>query len=216
MRQLWSEYTRRKTWRQIWVTLAAVQSEFGLVSANQLDDLRSHMNQVDLERSNEIEASIHHDLMAELRVYAEQSEIGGGVLHLGATSADIQDNADVLRFRTALQLLTSKLGMLLKHLSDQILTYADLPVIGMTHLQPAEPTTLGYRLAQYGQDLLDDYHRLNTISKRLKGKGFKGAVGTAAAYADLIGAERFDQFEGELSRQLSLEFFPVSTQVYMR
>ena len=93
--------------------------------------------------------------MAELKVYADQCTIGGGVIHLGATSMDIEDNADALRLRDALGLVHAQLCALLKTLAEQITLWADHPCVGFTHLQPAEPTTIGYRLAQYGQDLLD-------------------------------------------------------------
>src|SRR5512135_3435901 len=105
MRRIWSEVYKRKLWRRLWVTLAEVQAEFGLVKKAQLDDLREHMSQVDMSRAAEIEAEIHHDLMAELKVFAEQCPVGGGILHLGATSMDIEDNADVLRMRASLDLL---------------------------------------------------------------------------------------------------------------
>ena len=105
MRAIWSEVHKRRLWRRVWVALAAGQHEAGLVTAEQLADLRDHQDDVDLARAAEIEAEIHHDLMAELRTFGEQCPIGGGVLHLGATSADIQDNADVLRIRESLDLL---------------------------------------------------------------------------------------------------------------
>jgi hypothetical protein len=94
--------------------------------------------------------------------------------------------------------------------------YADTPLIAFTHLQPAEPSTLGYRLAQYAQDLLEDYRGIGQRRAELRGKGFKGAVGTAASYAELIGVENLDDFERKLSERLDLEFFPVATQVYPR
>ncbi len=89
MRRIWSEVYKRKLWRQLWVSLAEVEAEFGLVSTEQVADLRQHMSDVDIPRALEIEAEIHHDLMAELRVFAEQARLGGGILHLGATSTDI-------------------------------------------------------------------------------------------------------------------------------
>ncbi len=109
MRRIWSEVNKRLLWRKLWVTLAEVQAEFGLVLPEQLADLRSHMGSVDVPRSLEIEAQIHHDLMAELKVFAEQCPQGGAILHLGATSMDIEDNADVLRQRESLDLVINQL-----------------------------------------------------------------------------------------------------------
>lgn len=216
MRQVWSENHKRRTWRKLWVALAETQAEFGLVRAEQLDDLRTHQEQVDVARALEIEAEIHHDLMAELKAYAEQAAIGGGVLHLGATSMDIEDNADVLRVRQSLDMVLQKLADLLRQFADSIQQYAALPLMAFTHLQPAEPSTLGYRLSLYAQDLLMDWQALQEVRQNLRGKGFRGAVGTGAAYAELIGLENLPRFESSLSQRLELPFFQITSQVYPR
>lgn len=216
MRSIWSEIHKRQLWRQIWVALADVQAKFGLVKEEQVADLRSHEGKIDIERALDIESEIHHDLMAELKTFAEQSPRGGGILHLGATSTDIEDNADALRIRQSLDLVLGKLNDLLLKFAAKIDRWADTPVIAFTHLQPAEPTTLGYRLAQYAQDLWIDRESLERVREELRGKGFKGAVGTGAAYADLIGVDRLKAFEGELSTRLGLAFYPVTTQTYPR
>ncbi len=187
MRRIWSETHKRRLWRRIWVALAEAEQDAGLVTAEQVADLRAHAEDIDLARAQEIEAEIHHDLMAEVRAYAEQCPIGGGIIHLGATSMDIEDNAEVLRMREALDLLLGKLRGLLLAFAVQIETWADAPTMAFTHLQPAEPTTIGYRLAQYAQDLLTDYADLHRVRDGLAGKGFKGAVGTSASYAQLLG-----------------------------
>jgi adenylosuccinate lyase len=216
MRQVWSEIHKRRLWRKLWLALAETQAEFGLVTPEQVEDLRQHVEAVDMSRALEIEAEIHHDLMAELKTFAEQASLGGGILHLGATSMDIEDNADVLRLRQALALVLEKLQKLLLCFAGQIETWADTPLIAFTHLQPAEPSTLGYRLAQYAQDLLMDWEELCKVKGELRGKGFKGAVGTSAAYAELLGAENLEKFEESLSARLGMKFFPVTTQVYPR
>lgn len=216
MRHVWSEVNKRRLWRKIWVTLADVQSEFGLVSAEQVTDLRDHINQVDILRSLAIEEQIHHDLMAELKAFAESAPLGGGVLHLGATSADIEDNADVLRIRQAFDLIIDKLVKLILTLTDQVDRWADYPIMGYTHLQPAEPTTLGYRLAFTAQDLFYDWDELRRSRRGLRGKGFKGAVGTGASYAELIGGDNLAEFETRLAMELKMPFFPVTSQVYPR
>ncbi len=181
MRHLWSEAHKRRLWRRIWVALAEAQLGAGLVQEAQVEDLRAHAKDVDIDRSHELEAELHHDLMAELRCFAEQCPTGGGILHLGATSMDIEDNADVLRMRASLGLLGDVLRDLLLILAQRIEQEADHVCIGWTHLQPAEPTTVGYRLAGYAQDLLADYEALRELQDGLRGKGFKGAVGTAAS-----------------------------------
>ncbi len=216
MRRLWSEMYKRRVWRRIWLALAEVQLEFGLLKQEQVDDLRQHIEDVNISRSLQIEAEIHHDLMAELKAFAEQCPLGGGALHLGATSTDIEDNADALRLRQSLDLIISRLLELLLILVERIDQWADLPLMAFTHLQPAEPSTLGYRLAQYAQDLLVDWENLRRARAHLRGKGFKGAVGTGAAYAELVGVENLAQFETRLSTLLGLPFYPVTTQTYPR
>ena len=216
MRHIWSEVHKRRLWRRVWVSLAEVQAEYGLVQSEQVAELRLHIDQVDIRRAFEIEGQIHHDLMAELKTFAEQSPLGGGILHLGATSADIEDNADALRIRQALDLILVNLRSTLLSMTDKIDQWAQTPLMGFTHLQPAEPTTLGYRLAGYGQDLLMDWEDLSRVRKGLRGKGFKGAVGTGASYAELVGVDNLDDFEAKLSKKLDLKFFPVTTQIYPR
>jgi adenylosuccinate lyase len=216
MRSLWSESNKRLIWRQLWVALAEVQCEFGLVKPEQVTDLRKHMAEINIPHTLEIEAEIQHDLMAELKTFAGQSPIGGGILHFGATSSDIEDNTDALRLRAGLAILLKSLSTLLQSMVALITKWADIPVMAYTHLQPAEPTTLGYRLALYGQDLLHDYQLIIDLVNGIMGKGFKGAVGTSAAYAEILGTENLTEFEIKLSQKLDLRFYSIASQVYPR
>jgi adenylosuccinate lyase len=216
MREIWGEENKRQLWRRLWVALAEAQVEWGLVTPAQVKELKDHMGEVDVARSLEIEVINHHDLMAELKVFAGQCPQAGGILHLGATSMDIKDNAEVLQIIQSIDILLPKLGELLKTLADQVEANANLPVIAFTHLQPAEPTTLGYRLASYAQDLLEDYEALLRIRSEMKGKGFKGAVGNAASYVMLYGLESQTRLEDLISRALGLPFFEVTTQTSTR
>ena len=147
MRALWSEEHKRRLWRRVWVALADAQAELGIIRREQADDLRAHQDDVDIARALAIEGEIHHDLMAELKVFAQQCDSGGGIIHLGATSMDIEDNADALRLRQSLDHLITQARKLLCAFGTQIEKFADVPTIAFTHLQPAEPTTIGYRLA---------------------------------------------------------------------
>jgi adenylosuccinate lyase len=216
MRSLWSENQKRKMWRQIWIALAKTQSRYGLVNPEQIAELEKNAENIDMDAALALEAEIHHDLMAELKTFASQCPLAGGILHLGATSMDIEDNADAMRLRAALDLILKSLAETLTQLVRLIEKYIDLPVMGYTHIQPAEPTTLGYRLSIYAQDLLEDFLHLKQVQSEIKGKGFKGAVGTAAAYADLIGYENLEEFESKLSENLNLPFFIATTQTYPR
>ena len=216
MRRIWSEANKRRLWRRIWVALAEVQSQYDIVTTGQVEDLRTYMERVDVPRALEIEDEIHHDLMAELKVFAEQASHGGGILHLGATSTDIEDNTDVLRIRESLDLSLEGLRDLLLRFATLIDAWVDTPVIAFTHLQPAEPSTLGYRLAGHAQDLFEDWQAMVRLRSGLRGKGFKGAVGTGASYAELVGVNRLPEFESRLSERLGLPFYDVATQVYPR
>lgn len=218
MRRLWSEAHKHRLYRRIWLALATAQHDAGLIGDDELAALRAHEETMDMARVAQIEADIRHDLMAALRAFAEQCPIGGGKLHLGATSADIEDNADALRLRQALALLLDALRDLLLVLVERIETHADTPCMGYTHLQPAEPTTIGYRLAGYAQDLLADYRHLSRLHADLRGKGFKGAVGSGASFAELLQGSDVTpaQLEARVMAELGLAAYPVATQVYPR
>jgi adenylosuccinate lyase len=216
MRQIWSEVEKRRLWRLVWVALAEAQHQAGLVTAAELADLKAHQEDVDVSRAEEIEAEIRHDLVAELRAYAEQCPVGGRVLHLGATSADIEDNADALRLQRALALTRRRLSELLGAFAARIAETKGLPCLGYTHLQPAEPTTVGYRLCLYAQDLLADLEALQAL--RVRGKGIKGAVGTSASYHKLLAGKSTTalELERQVMASLGLEAVPVAGQTYPR
>lgn len=217
MRRIWGEAHKRHLWRRIWVALAEAQVEFGLVTPEQAADLRAYASNVDVDRALQIEAEIQHDLMAEVKAYAEQCSVGGGIIHLGATSMDVKDNADVLCLCDALDLLLRRLRVLLMTLADQIEARAEQACMGYTHLQPAEPTTVGYRLAQYGLDLLIDLEELERVRDGIRAKGLKGATGTSASYTQLLhGNATAKELEARVMSRLGLEAFPVATQTYPR
>ena len=218
MRQLWSEIHKRQLLRRVWFALAKAQHEFGLVTTEQLNDLHKNIDRIDIDRATEIEKNIKHDLMAELHTYAEQCEVGGAVLHLGATSMDVLDNADALRIKESLELIRSKMNKLRDVLADLIEIWGATAAMGFTHLQPAEPTTIGYRLAQYGQDILIDYAEILRVCESIRGKGFKGAVGSSASYVELLDGNvlRAEDLERRAMQLLQIDCFSVSTQTYPR
>jgi adenylosuccinate lyase len=218
MRQVWSLGHQRRLWRQIWVALAETQAEIGIVQEAQVDDLRAHQDDIDIERAHELEQSLRHDLMAEVHTYAEQCQVGGSIIHLGATSMDIEDNAEVMRLRNALALIRNSLETLLSVMAMQMEAHAEQVCMAYTHLQPAEPTTVGYRLAFVAQDLLADYEAIKRVQSELRGKGFKGAVGTSASYDTLL--EDYDMdaktFESRIMAKIGLPAFDVAHQTYPR
>ncbi|MFL7871517.1 MAG: lyase family protein, partial [Anaerolineales bacterium] len=218
MHAVWSEVHKRRLFRRVWVALAAAQHEARIVTSEQLADLRAHQDDVDIARAMEIDAEIGHDLMAEIRTYAEQCLVGGGIIHLGATSYDIIDNAEALRIRESLDLLAKELRAVLATLAEKIQTHADHVCMGFTHIQPAEPITVGYRLATYGQDLLEDYVALCRLRSEIRGKGMKGAVGSSASYERVLEGTGMTPAEMDalVMKELGLEAFPIATQVYPR
>lgn len=216
MREIFSEANKYRLWRRIWVEMARIQNTEGLVSDEELKDLEDHQEDIDIERALEIEKETGHDVVAAIREFAEKAKIGGGKIHFGATSMDIVDNADSIKAKEALIIVKNRLTELLKSLSDKIEKYADTPCMAYTHLQPAEPTTLGYRFAMYAQDLLWDLDKVEwLLDKGLKSKGFKGAVGTQASYKKLFG-EKAEDFEKQMMEKLGLDAALIAGQTAPR
>lgn len=216
MRQIFSEENKYKLWRKIWVELARAQSKDGLVSKEELSDLEKHQDDLDIERIWEIEKDTRHDVVAAIKEFAEKAKIGGGKIHLGATSMDITDNAETVRTSKALKIVENELIKLLKGFAQKLKKYADFPCMGYTHLQPAEPTSLGYRFAFYAQDLLMDLELLRFVKKNLKSKGFKGAVGTSASYVKLLDEKKAKEMEDRVISELGIEAFGITNQTAPR
>lgn len=216
MKEIWSERHKRRLLRRVWIALAAAQNKAGLVSDAQLADLKAHAEDVDIERALEIEAEIRHDLMAEIKTYAEQCKVGGGVIHLGATSMDILDNADALRLKQSLALILGRTRELRRSLADKVRQYHDVPCMAFTHIQSAEVTTVGYRLALAVQDL--DACRAAMEALEIRGKGMKGAVGSRASYKCLLAGTGMTaaQLDQAVMDELGLVAFDGASQVYPR
>ena len=218
MRRIWSEEHKRRLMRSVWLALARAQHEAGLVTIEQLADLENHVDHIDIDRTFALERESRHDVMAEIQTFAEQCLEGEGIIHWGATSADITDNVDVLRIREASQLVAQRLHDLLAAFVARIEATVDLPVMAHTHIQPAEPTTLGYRFAVYAQDLLEDYLQLVRMMPNLRGKGLKGAVGTQASFQQILKGSGLSaqEMEAVAMKTLDLPYFSIATQTYSR
>lgn len=217
MRHLWSLECERIVWRYIWRAIAKAEAEVGLIPDEALKAILT-VYPINLDRSMELELKTHHDLIAELSVYREQCFIGGSYLHLGATSADIKDNADAMRIKQGLTYIIRDLMSLLDIFERQIEAYATTVVMGFTHLQPAVPTTVGYRLAQYAQDLRSDLAELTQVRDSIRGKGIKGAVGTSASFEVLLEGSGMtpEYLEALVMAELEISAFEITTQVYPR
>ena len=218
MKTIFSEVHKRKLLRRVWIALARAESKAGIVTEEQVKELESHKDDIDINRATEIENEIHHDLMAEIRTYAEQCPKAGGIIHLGATSMDALDNADAVRFKEALQLVAVRLADLIDVLAKRASEMKSVPTMAFTHIQPAEITTIGYRLSQTLQDLSDDADDLIGTIASIKGKGMKGAVGTAASYKVLLDGTGVSarELEKMVMDELGIKPFEAATQVYTR
>lgn len=218
MREIFSEVNKRKTWRKVWVALARAQQKAGLLEKKELEVIEKNAQKIDIARAQQIEKEIYHDLMAEIKVFAEQSGKAGGKIHLGATSMDIEDNADIIRIEKALEIIATRLKKLLKSFALLIRKYKNTVCMGYTHLQPAEPTTLGLRFSVYAQDLLFDLRLLRYFKNNLVAKGMKGAVGTSASYVKLLKNKNLDAktLSKLVMDELSLKESTITTQTYPR
>ena len=218
MKEIFSEVHKRKLLRRVWIALARAEEKAGVVSKEQVEELEAHKDDIDIEKATEIENVIHHDLMAEIKTYASQCPKAGGIIHLGATSMDALDNAYAVRFTEALALTLKRLDDLVDALSEKAEAYKNVPTMAFTHIQPAEITTIGYRLSQTLQDLLDDREQLVFVKKNIRGKGMKGAVGTAASYKELVAESSISSIELEnmVMEELGIKAYDAATQIYSR
>jgi len=218
MRKIFSEKHKYELWRKIWIALAVAQHQIGLVSKEELDDLKKNEKNINIEKIFEYVKDTKHDVVAAIKEFAEIAKVGGGKIHLGATSMDIVDNADMIRIFEALEIVEKKVVVILNLLADKIEEYSDFPCLGYTHLQPAEPTTVGYRLAFYAQDLLTAYKFIQFVKEKIKGKGLKGAVGTAASYKELLKGKSISvgELETKIMKSLGIDAALITGQVYPR
>ncbi len=188
MLALWSPRHKFSTWRRVWLAAAQAQHEAGLpVSADQVAAIRARLDISDAEiaRAGQLEAELRHDVMAHVHALGEAAPAARPILHLGLTSEDVGSNADVLILRAALDLIAAKLGRTIDALATLARRWRDLPTLGLTHFQPAQPTTVGRRAAQWGYDLCLCLERIETTRVGLRLRGLRGATGTQASFLEL-------------------------------
>jgi len=222
MRKAWSQQRFWGNVRKIWVTAAEVQAEAGLISKEQLEDLRTHEGELSVEEIFRLERDpkdgTGHDVAAAIKEYSEVSPVGGEKLHQGFTSEDVLSNAEIMQIHESFDILKPKLVGTLRAFGKQVKTHKDLACIGTTHLQAAEPTTMGYRFAKYAQDLLADFDLLNYVQATIKGKGIKGAVGTSASFEELLKNSNMspEEHERKIMEKLGIDPVLISDQTYPR
>lgn len=221
MLYLFSPDNKFITWRKLWVALAEAEKELGLpITDAQIASLKEHVNDIDYDAARAYEERVRHDVMAHVRAYADQCDCNAGaILHLGATSCYLTDNTDALILRDALKLIRGKLLEALRRLRAFALQYKDLPQLGLTHLQPAQPVTVGKRACLWMQDFLMDVEDLDHALSTVKLLGSKGTTGTQASFLDLFDgdSEKVLDLEKRIAKKMGLEaVYPVSGQTYPR
>ncbi len=219
MSRLFSPYVRHHTWRRIWIALAEAQHELGLdITAKQIRALKRAHDRIDFRAAARYEKRLRHDVMAHIHTFGDAAPEARAILHLGATSMDIVDNADLLITRDALGLLIGRAVTALRPLADFCERYADQPALGFTHLQPAQLTTVGKRASLWAADLLADLQRLVELHDGLQARGLRGATGTQASFLKLLGsATRVRQLEKKFAAKLGFgSCVPVCGQTYSR
>ena len=220
MLHLFSADMRIQTWRRLWVALARAEHNLGLpITAEQVAELEAHITDIDFEMAAAREKEVRHDVMAHVYTYGKAAPSAAGIIHLGATSCYVTDNADLIIYREGLRYLRGELIAVLANLSKFAEQYKATPTLGYTHYQPAQLVTVGKRATLWMQDLLADLEELDFVLDNMKFLGCRGTTGTEASFMDLFegDGEKID----EMNRQISAEFgfdkcFPVCGQTYPR
>jgi adenylosuccinate lyase len=220
MSALFSERATVLLWRRIWLALAESQRELGVpIDETQLAVLRANLERIDFERAAELEGELRHDVMAHIHAFGEAAPEARGILHLGATSADVTDNANLLQLRDALDLVRRRLLDVVRPLTAFARAWRDVPTLGFTHFQAAQPTTVGKRACLWIQDLLFDLAEVERRLEDLRLRGFKGATGTQASFLALFGgdASKVEELERLVCARLGFDrSYPVTGQTYPR
>ncbi len=220
MLRLFSSDMRYRTWRKLWVSLAKAESRLGLpVTEEQVAELAAHTEDIDYDLVRAREKEVRHDVMAHVYAYGVAAPKAAGIIHLGATSCYVTDNADLIIYRDGLLHLKKELKNVLANLCDFAEKYKSLPTLGYTHYQPAQPVTVGKRAALWLQDFLSDLKEIEFALENIKFLGCRGTTGTEASFMDL-----FEGDEGkidEMNRMIAADFgftdcFTVCGQTYPR
>ncbi len=220
MLRLFSADTRFQTWRRLWVALARAERELGLpITAEQVAELEAHVTDIDYAVAEQREREVRHDVMAHVYAYGKAAPSAAGIIHLGATSCYVTDNADLILYRDGLRYLRGELLGVLANLAAFAREYAATPTLGYTHYQPAQPVTVGKRAALWMQDFLSDLEELDHVLATLKFLGCRGTTGTEASFLDLFDGDG-DKID-EMNRRIAAEFgfdrcFSVCGQTYPR
>ena len=220
MQYLFSYNKKFSTWRKLWVALAESEKELGLTSITDemISEMKEHIFDIDYEVCEEYEKKFRHDVMAHIHAYGDKCPKAKGIIHLGATSCYVGDNTDIIVMKEALELVKKKLVNVIDILSKFATKYKDLPCLGYTHFQAAQPVTVGKRATLWLQDFLSDYHDLEYTLSSLRLLGSKGTTGTQASFVELFNDKEAPKKLDELiAKKMGFEgVYPVSGQTYSR
>jgi len=220
MLRLWSPRRKFSTWRRLWVALAEAEAELGLpITAAQIEQLRAHVDDIDFAAADQYERRLRHDVMAHVHAYGDVCPDAKGIIHLGATSCYVTDNTDLLLMRESLELVRGRLVAVIDRLATFAQQHRDLACLGFTHLQPAQPTTVGKRACLWAYDLVLDLAELEHRLATLKSRGVKGTTGTQASFLELFGGDhgKVRRLEQLVAAKMGFaDSYPVTGQTYTR
>jgi adenylosuccinate lyase len=220
MQRIFSPGRRYGTWRQLWLALAEAQAELGVsIPREALDQMRANLDRVDLGRAAEYEKRFRHDVMAHVHLFADDAPAARGILHLGATSAYVGDNTDLILHREALTLVLGRMLSVVEALATFAREHRALPTLAWTHFQPAQPTTVGKRATLWIQDLLLDVEEVGFRLATLRFRGAKGTTGTQASFLEIFGGDhgKVERLDARVAEKMGFaRRFAVTGQTYPR
>lgn len=220
MLTLFSAKTRYKTWRKLWASLAKAEAKLGLpITDEQVTQLEEHTDDIDFEVVAKREKEVRHDVMAHIYAYGKAAPQACGIIHLGATSCYVTDNADLIIYRDALKYIKEELLTVMANLSELAQKYKSLPTLGYTHYQPAQLVTVGKRISLWLQDFLSDVSEIDFAIENIKFLGCRGTTGTEASFVDLFNSDtaKIDEMNRLIASDFGFdECFDVCGQTYPR
>jgi len=220
MSEIWSPQRKFSTWRRLWVALAEAEAELGLpIAPEQIAELKAHVDEIDFEAADRHERRLRHDVMAHVHAYGDQCPTARAIIHLGATSCFVGDNTDLLLIRESLELVRDRVAAVIHRLAKFAAENRDLPCLAFTHMQPAQPTTVGKRACLWAYDLALDLAEIEHRLATLKARGPKGTTGTQASFLKLFDGDhqKVRRLERLVAQKIGFErCYAVTGQTYPR
>jgi adenylosuccinate lyase len=220
MLYLFSPHFKFTTWRKLWIALAEAEKELGLnITDEQIREMKDNIENIDFEYAKEMEKKFKHDVMAHIHTFAKVAPKAAPIIHLGATSAFVGDNTDLIILKEAFNLVISRLINSINNLTNFSLQYKNLPTLGLTHFQPAQPTTVGKRACLWLQDLLLDLKEIEHFLENLRFRGVKGTTGTQASFMELFETDqkKVTSLDINVSNKMGFnKVFSITGQTYTR